>query len=65
MKSLTFCSRCKKDTIHIVVDSKVVYRNYHVRFKCCSCDEPPFTQIGDKDNIKLEMIHKSLNKNTS
>lgn len=65
MKALFLCTHCSKDTIHIVVTSKVIARNFHIKLKCEDCDTPPFTWVVETSSIKGQMIHKSLNKNTS
>jgi hypothetical protein len=65
MKALFICTNCSQDTVHIVVSSKIINSNYHIKLKCEICDTPPVTWVTEKTCVKGTMIHKSLNKNTS
>ena len=62
MKALFHCTHCKADTIHIIVSSQIVDRNFYTKLKCEVCDEPPFNWISETGDIKASHIYFTLNK---
>lgn len=62
MELIFACSKCQKNTKHVVIASAQVKNNFETKLKCMHCIEPVFRWITPIDNNTAMAVYRKFNK---